>query len=348
MYVSTVTTCCAGQHGAWLTAHLGRNEAYLNRTAEVMNEFLITGFLLGMTPSCLQAFMNPFASWRLRRAIFKISRMIKPLYEARLKTLHGPPDDSEPGDYFQILLRFAKEHRPDELNLHDITNRLCLANFEAMHQTSVALTNMLLNILASDAEHNTVDELRKEAAVQLEIPSSDDKSQWTKVQISKLKKADSIARETMRMHSFMSRGLFRKVMANDVHTNGGAHLPKDSILVWPMQTAHSDPGIFDNPGTFDPWRFERLRNLAQTEHESQINTFVSTAQLLYFGRGRHACPGRWLVDFEVKMVISYVTLNFDIKFPDEYGGERPKNRWFAEAYMLPKEASMMVRRRALS
>ena len=77
-----------------------------------------------------------------------------------------------------------------------------------------------------------------------------------------------------------------------------------------------------------------------------IWSFLTTsADFLPFGHGKHACPGRFLIDFELKMIIAYVLMNYDVKFPDVYGGKRPANRWLAEAYLPPDDAKILVKRR---
>lgn len=240
-----------------------------------------------------------------------------------------------------MMLRYAQKKRPDELyDLNNIATRLTAANFGSMHQTSIQTTNMLLNILGSDAEYNTVAALRDEAA---QILGSD--TEWTKGKVSKMVKADSVARETIRLHSFGGRAVFRKVIADGVTTDGGLELPKGVQFSFLSQQAHVDGAAYEDPLKYDPFRFSRARegdDAAQTGSQS----FVSTGpHYLGFGHGRHACPGRFLIDFELKMIIAYVLQNYDVKFPEEYGGQRPPNRWMAEAVVPPDGVKVLVKRR---
>ena len=52
------------------------------------------------------------------------------------------------------------------------------------------------------------------------------------------------------------------------------------------------------------------------------------------------------MDFELKMILAYILLNYDIEFPEEYEGKRPDVRWMAEVLMPPAGAKIRVRRRA--
>ncbi|KAJ8132212.1 hypothetical protein O1611_g1406 [Lasiodiplodia mahajangana] len=63
------------------------------------------------------------------------------------------------------------------------------------------------------------------------------------------------------------------------------------------------------------------------------------------GHGKHACPGRFLVDFELKMIIAYVLMNYDVEFPPEYKGKRPQNHWLTDACFPPEDVRIRVRRK---
>ncbi|KKZ63170.1 hypothetical protein EMCG_02466 [[Emmonsia] crescens] len=334
---------------------LCRDEEYLHLILNIMDEMIFSAAVPGAFPTALQPLIHPVASWRLRRLISRVRKLIEPRFK---ECIAQNTADDKCTDFFQMMFRFAQKERPDELNLWDLTNRLCMANFEAIHQTSMAITNMILNIVASDAEYDTISTLRNETTAHLRCGSRDSKeyldddTKWTKAKTAKLVKVDSIARETMRLHSFANRALFRKVMVDGVQTEDGVGLPKGSILSFLSQPQHTDSDIFGDPLKFDPWRFSRAREQCEgatansaTVEAAGTHALVSTSQLLSFGRGRNACPGRFLVDFEVKMIVSYLLLEYDIRLPEEYGGQRPQNRWLAEASVIPKDARVMVRRR---
>ena len=61
-----------------------------------------------------------------------------------------------------MITRYARNHRPAELTFRDITGRLVINNFGAIHQTSMSITNLVFDIVASDDKFNTVALLREE------------------------------------------------------------------------------------------------------------------------------------------------------------------------------------------
>ena len=52
-------------------------------------------------------------------------------------------------------------------------------------------------------------------------------------------------------------------------------------------------------------------------------------------------PGRWLVSHQLKLMLAYVTMNYDI----QYIAQRPLNRVFGDAIVPSDTATMTVRRR---
>ena len=275
----------------------------------------------------------------------KVRKHFELTYRARLETLKHAKDDPqhiEPQDHLQLMLRYAQKERPHELYDIDVmSRRLTASNLGSMHLTSFQVTNMLLNILGSDAEYNTISILRDEVAQTI---GSDNK--WTKAHISRMIKADSVARETLRCNSFGGRAIFRKVMVDNVETDAGIKLPKGTIFSFLGQPAQMDEDIYNEPWKYDPFRFSRIREAAISSALMKTPSFVTTGpEHLSFGHGKHACPGRFLVDFELKMIIAYVLTNYDIKFPEEYGNKRPANKWLMEVSMPPKGVKMLVKRR---
>ncbi|KAL4928078.1 cytochrome P450 [Aspergillus undulatus] len=327
---------------------LCRNEKYLQDSFDAIDGCVITAGVVGGSPPILRPLIGPLVGLKARLANRRVRNHLKPLYYARLETLKYARDDpchDEPGDHFQMMLRYALKERTDELyDLENIASRVTVANFGSMHQTSIQVTNMLLNILGSDAEYNTIATLRDET---IQILGSD--TEWTKAKVSKMTKADSVARETLRLQSFGGRAGFRKVVVDGVTTDTGLKLPKGTLFSFLSQQAHVDEDVYEASLKYDPFRFSRMREEATDASRAGSLSFVSTGpSFLAFSHGKHACPGRFLIDFELKMIIAYVLRNYDVKFPEEYGDQRPPNRWLSEATIPPPGARVLVKRRRLS
>jgi tenellin biosynthesis cytochrome P450 monooxygenase len=328
---------------------LCRDESYLDLTYDIIDGVMFTAFASGTFPGFLRPLAGRLSSWQNRRKINQVKRIFEPLFRERLQTMQydkNDPDHPEPQDQLQMMLRFAQKKKPEELtDLDIIGTRLCASNFVSMHQSTITCTNMILNIVASDAEYDTMDALRKEADTMLA-----DGRGWSKEKFNMMRRADSVARETMRVNfPFGNRGQLRKVMQDGVETKDGLKLKKGAMISFLASPAQMDPDHFDNPTKYDPWRFSRPQESTGSK-DAQTgagpNAFVTTsAQYLPFGHGRHACPGRFLVDVELKMIVAYLLKHYDVQFPPQYHGQRPPNVWIAELAIPPPGAKVQVRRR---
>ncbi|KAJ5862687.1 hypothetical protein N7455_006755 [Penicillium solitum] len=197
---------------------LCRNEAYLRACWKVKDEIMMNGGLTGATPRFLRPIIGPLITMNLRRNIEQVNKQVEPIYRQRIQALSqqnsaGKPDSEEPQDLFQQMLRYAQKERPRELHdLPSMSRRLCFANFAAVHQTTLLVTNMILNIVSSDSQYNTISVLRDEVN---DIIGPDSNTKWTKYKVAQIIKSDSVARETM---------------LEGIKTEDGIELPKGAYI----------------------------------------------------------------------------------------------------------------------
>jgi len=62
-----------------------------------------------------------------------------------------------------------------------------------------------------------------------------------------------------------------------------------------------------------------------------------------FGHGRHACPGRFFAATEMKLLLAYIIMNYDIKPL----ATRPQKKLIAGSIIPPLKATISVRRRKI-
>jgi cytochrome P450 len=98
-----------------------------------------------------------------------------------------------------------------------------------------------------------------------------------------------------------------------------------------------------DPGTFDGFRFSKLRENSGHEFKHQLCTTGTDS--ISFGHGTHACPGRFFAANEIKVVLAHLLLNFDIKLKEGEG--RPENHHRGAIVSPPREAEVLLRSRVL-
>lgn len=59
---------------------------------------------------------------------------------------------------------------------------------------------------------------------------------------------------------------------------------------------------------------------------------------------RISSPGRFFAAFELKAMLAYAILHYDLKLE---GTTRPANRWYALSIFPPSDARLLVKRRVL-
>lgn len=276
--------------------------------------------------------------------IADLSKRFTPFYNERIQILQNTSDKkSVPKDLFQMLFQFAIKQRSEEASsLEDMTKRLAVLNFGTLHQTVLTLHNLILNVIGTNEEFDSIALLREE----FDRVLGGDKKEWTRGKVSAMLRADSMAKETLRVHTFLGCAMERLVIAPEgLTTLDGIHLQKGTKVAILAHQSQADPSNFKDPLKYDPFRYSRQREAKPANNLSFVST---SSEYLPFNHGKHACPGRGLVDFQFKMMLSYIVENYDLEFPEDYEGKRPANTWFAEFGIPPLTAKIRVRRKSPS
>ncbi|CAI6099014.1 unnamed protein product [Clonostachys chloroleuca] len=345
---------------------LCRDDGYLNSSLNSIESIVSAAGALGIMPSFIRPLLGRLSTYT---ALKRLESRCRTVLQDRFAHIAKNPDDrsQDPVDLLQRMLRVASVNRPEEMNVPSMIRRLVMANLGFIFQAGFAGTNVIRNILESDPKHDTINILREEAQRFRDASGGDPSHLWTRSNISRMIFADSAARETLRIHTFTSRAMVRQVMVDGLHSDTGMPLPRGSLLSFVSQPMHTDPDHFPDPHSYEPFRFVKLRNeedirakeaSQQPDQNDEFadkarndaggnwnpHAFISTARLLIFGRGRTSCPGRFLVEFQLKILIYNLMLNYDIRFADEID-QRPTNIWICEFLFPRKGVKILVKRR---
>ncbi|KAF8899439.1 cytochrome P450 [Infundibulicybe gibba] len=106
--------------------------------------------------------------------------------------------------------------------------------------------------------------------------------------------------------------------------------------------------MYESPDHFDGFRFSRMRErLAEGDGDAKIHEkplrFTSTGvDYLAFGGGRHTCLGRFLAAPELKCMLAYLILHYDVRAETE--GVRPPDDWFGPISTPSRSARILFRK----
>jgi cytochrome P450 len=127
-----------------------------------------------------------------------------------------------------------------------------------------------------------------------------------------------------------------------IDLSDGTHLPAGTKLLAPQVGMSLDERFFPSPETFDALRFYKLRQRSEQDANRWQFTSIEDTNT-NFGAGKHACPGRFFAGTEIKMMLAYLLLGFDMRLKDGEG--RPKGFTMMMSKAPNPEAEIMFRRR---
>ncbi|EJF59354.1 cytochrome P450 [Dichomitus squalens LYAD-421 SS1] len=308
---------------------LCRNEDYLKIALDFTMDVVNDRLTMSKMPDFLR---TPVMSWTssTRRSVARSIPLLKPIIDQRkaLMEEYGADWTDKPKDVLQWVL---DEAVPRNLSDERVAMRLHLVNFAAIHTSSNSLVHALYDLGAFPEYIQPIrDEIESIVAV----------DGWTKEGISKMSKLDSLLRESQRIHGISLISVTRKAMA-DVTLRDGTFLPKGTCVAAATWATHYDEGNFEKAAAFDAFRFSRMR---EAPGQGTKHQFVHTSvEYIPFGHGAHACPGRFFASNEIKAVLAFLLVNYDIQF--EPGQSRPDNIFIAENILPNHDAKMLFRRR---
>ncbi|ROT36464.1 cytochrome P450 [Sodiomyces alkalinus F11] len=349
-----------------------RNEEFNKSMVAFVDAFVLNCLILNLIPKILHPVFGRLVTtpnwWHWRKA----TKHSVPVIEKRLrdfarKEAGDPAYDSwtPPEDFITWTIRLAKaENATAELDPYTISKRLLPIQFAAIHTTVLTGHGVLLDLLSSDPADGVLEGLREEAARVLAEDGEDGQDgqdgqgggrRWTKNALARLYRLDSAIRESQRVSNFSATLVERKVVAPEGLTNPaeGWHVPQGAYLTFNLQGLHHDPELYDRPEEYDAFRFSRPREAYEAlpaekkDPEEGLRLkklgMVTTGDAhLAFGHGRHACPGRFFVAHELKMVIAHLLLNYDLR---HLTGERPRPKWVGGTIIPPTEATIQIKKR---
>ena len=330
-----------------------RNEDFLENMGKfAVDVITCSSVYLRFTPRFLKPLVGPLVSIPNTRHWRNTTKYTLPIINERLANIKRKQEDpsfhwDEPNDYISWHIKLAMaEGRHDELTPDMISRRLMPVNFAAIHTTALTITSAIFDLLSSPHSPEWLEGIREEA----ERVLREEGGQWTKNGLARCHRSDSAIRESMRVSNFMALNAVRKVMPAEGIENkaGGWRAPQGALLGVDIHSVQHDPEIYPDPNTYDPFRFSRHRETSDTSNvHSTVNgtgntSLIATSDIfLPFSHGRHACPGRFFVALEMKLILAYIAMNYEI----EPLKNRPPNTWFGLNAVPSMKATIKVRRK---
>lgn len=297
---------------------LCRNENFLKHNSAFAIDVITVTALMPFVPKFLHPIVgrlmclpNHYHYWMTRKHTLPVIHQRLADFEEKEK---NPDSKIEiPDDYITWHIQVAKaDGLTKELDPVMISRFIMPIEFAAIHTTTLTLSMCLFDLLSADPSKGYMEGLREEAE---RVFAETEGGRWSKKILTKLVRADSAIRESMRVSNFVTRGITRKVVAKEGLRNEeeGWTAPFGSMISIDEHSRHHDSKVYSDADSYDAFRFSRPREEYEASRASNPEdlqkyvdmknlSMVSTGEnFLAFGHGRHACPGRFLVQHELKV-----------------------------------------------
>ncbi|CAG8973059.1 hypothetical protein HYALB_00010833 [Hymenoscyphus albidus] len=254
----------------------------------------------------------------------RATHLLEPIYKDRITSRQA--DNQKHRDAVQWLIDNADGKPISPAQIVDAELFLYMAG---IHSTSASIVSIVYDLIAhSKYIPDLVEEIKQ---VLTESPN------WSKQSLAKLRKLDSFMKESQRLHPAGLVTVQRSTVVPYTFSDG-LTLPANTFLSFPTYEFTHDPDTYPDPETFDGLRFYRMR---EDGDATKFHFATVSPDSTNFGAGFHACPGRFFVAHELKIILTELLLNYDLKF--EVGTERPQDTFHDFTIIASRTANLLIR-----
>lgn len=128
---------------------------------------------------------------------------------------------------------------------------------------------------------------------------------------------------------------------NGLKLSSGQIIPQGTLTTILSHSINQSPELYDDPSRFDPFRFSNLRKIPGNELKYQHAT--TGIDNINFGYGIWACPGRFFASAEIKVVLAYLLMHYELKL--KHGEPKPGQQHWGLAILPNPTAEVLFRAR---
>ncbi|THC98755.1 hypothetical protein EYZ11_001734 [Aspergillus tanneri] len=260
----------------------------------------------------------------------RAARLIEPVYLQRLAAYQAGSSHR----HRDSMQWFIENSHEKPLSPAEVADALLFLYMAGIHSTSATIVSIVYDLIAhSKYVPELIEDIRQTLA---ESP------EWSKRSLSKLRKMDSFMKESQQLNPVgCGFNLLVTVQRSTVRPytfSDGLYLPANTFLSFPTYEFTHDEETYPKP--FDGLRFYRMR---EEGDPSKFYFATVSNDSTNFGAGFHACPGRFFVAHELKIIISELLTSYELKFAS--GTERPPDYCHDFMIMPNMQTEVLVRQK---
>ncbi|KAH8703476.1 putative cytochrome P450 [Talaromyces proteolyticus] len=307
-----------------------RNDEWIFSSIRYTEAATITTMLLRGLPAIFRPFVVRAlpSYWNTKKWVKRGADIILPIIDQRRVSAEKPGYE-RPSDLLQWMIDEAKGKESDTYNL---ALRELVMNLASVHTTTMSTAHVLFDMCQMPEYFNIMrDEMR--------IVLAEDNG-WQRLTPTKLRKLDSMLKESQRVSPPSLLGFHRLVQNQPITLSDGKVLPPGTHVCTASYEISRDEDILPNQ-EYDGLRYYKLRD--DPANDKRLAFAQTDKAHMHFGHGRHACPGRFFASNEMKMILTELLLRYDFKFVDGQG--RPTNINADEFLYADPSTKLLVKKR---
>ena len=279
--------------------------------------------------------------WHGQRYVRAAKALLGPrIQELLCKNDAGTWNSEDDKDDWNVLSWLSETAKGRDRNPDTLAHVEVLLALASVHTTLLRMVNVLYDLTANPGYF-------EDLANELEAESQREQG-WNDASYAQLSKLDSVLRESQRMSPPTTLGMKRLFLHAHMFSNG-LYVPKGTYVCMPTFAIENDPAHTVNPEQFDGLRSYKRRQQNMTKenevrsHHEEHQFTSAEHNVLNFGYGKSACPGRFFASIVIKIL--FVKLLSEYEFQFLPGTGRPKNLMVHEFLFCWPWQKLLVKRK---
>nr|Q56RZ1.1 RecName: Full=Cytochrome P450 monooxygenase ltmK; AltName: Full=Lolitrem B biosynthesis cluster 1 protein K [Epichloe festucae Fl1]Q56RZ5.1 RecName: Full=Cytochrome P450 monooxygenase ltmK; AltName: Full=Lolitrem B biosynthesis cluster 1 protein K [Epichloe festucae var. lolii]AAW88512.1 P450 monooxygenase [Epichloe festucae var. lolii]AAW88516.1 P450 monooxygenase [Epichloe festucae]AGN73069.1 P450 monooxygenase [Epichloe hybrida] len=325
-------------HRIFVGLPLCRNPQWVQATSKHAHYATMIQIAMRSVPKFIQPLLNFCLPWPWKNAACvreAKNALILEMQRRRNLEKVNSFDYIKSNDLLQAVMEMSSPSHEDS-QLDVVAQIMLTMNTIAGHSTAASGAHALFDMVS----HSKYIELLREEALQV---FRHVELRVTKQALGDLRKLDSFLRESQRHNPLSLLGFFRVVLdPAGITLQDGTHVPYNTLLCVAPHAISNDPDVIEDPTSFNGLRYyeQRCRDASQEKKHQYATTDKSH---LHFGYGTWACPGRFLASDMLKVILTMLLLQYDIRSPER--AKRPVAGHFHEFPLFNINTPLLMKRR---
>ncbi|KAK7757857.1 hypothetical protein SLS62_000235 [Diatrype stigma] len=253
------------------------------------------------------------------QAVLRLRRRAAEMLSPYLETRRSDSDRGQSEDALQWLLD-TYESRKKTLSPDQLAQDEFILNVASISSSAAVALSIIYDMI----DHpDTLQEIRDEISrVHKEHHA------WTRASLNSLLLLDSFMKESLRVHTLQQYGF---------------QLPAGTNISFASQQVNLDDDVYPDAQTFDAKRFLRKR---ENIDPNKFHFASVSDDSIIFGAGFHACPGRFLAQDVLKLMLIQLLTRYDFKLAGE-SQHRPRDTAYNFSVMPNMGAQLLMKEKPL-